>query len=134
MVRKYFALGLALSLAACNTPVTGPSSGATSTPVASASDPAKCGLAAGTLVDEKALYGAEAAYNVPANAYVTLDANGKLSAETKAKVKPLLIGAYDALKVARSAYSLGDVCSFTGAVNSVRNLTNSAKAILPHRE
>lgn len=135
MKKLFYAFAPALAtLAACNTPLTSPGNEATSTPVASATGAESCGLAAGTLVDEKALYGAEVAYNVPANAYVTLDTNGQLNADLKAKVKPLLVGAYNALGVARSAYKFGDVCTFFGAVKTVTDFTTKAKVLLPHRE
>lgn len=129
------ALTASLSLAACERPIPNDMTPAsTPSPVAGPSSAESCGLASGTLVDEKALYGAEIAYNVPANAYVTLDTNGQLTIEIKSKVKPLLIGAYDALVVARSAYKLGDVCTFNAAVTNVKQLATSAKAFLPHKE
>lgn len=94
-------------------------------------DPTRCGLAAGTLVDERALYAAETAYNVPANAYVTFDAAGKLSPELKGKVRPVLIKAYAALKLARSAYAAGDVCGLKGYADTVTSFATNAKALLP---
>lgn len=50
-----------------------------------------CGAAQGTLIDEKVVYAAEVLYNIPAQAYVSADKNGKLSPELKATLKPLLV-------------------------------------------
>lgn len=90
-----------------------------------------CGLADGTVVDEKLLYGAETAYNVPAHAYVTLDANGKLTPELKAQVRPLMIEAYRYLGLARAAYKGGNVCELNTAVAAAKDFANRAKALLP---
>lgn len=81
-MKKTLALLLCVSLSACsansvlqNLPVVGN----------------VCSAASGTLIDEKVVYGAEALFNVPAQAYVVADKNGKLTPELKAKLKPLLI-------------------------------------------
>jgi hypothetical protein len=81
--------------------------------------------------DEKALYGAEAAYNVAAHAYVTADGTGKLTPELKAQAKPLLLQAHSALMTARSAYKLGATCDLFEAISGVKSLADQAKAILP---
>lgn len=109
-------LGLSLSLGACvSTEGVAPNS---------------CGIAADTVKDEKAMYAAELAYNIPANAYVTLDAQGLLSTETKAKVRPHLISAYNALTVARTAHKLSNTCAFYNATALVKQSSDAAKALL----
>lgn len=94
-------------------------------------DPTRCGLASGTLVDERALYAAETAYNVPANTYVTFDTAGKLPASVKAVARPALVKAYAALKLARSAYAAGDVCGLKAYAETATSFANNAKALLP---
>lgn len=85
-----------------------------------------------TLIDEKSMYGAEAAYNIAANAYVTADAVGALDAASKAKVKPLMISAYSALVAARTAYRLANADSFYEQVALVKKLSEEARAVIPH--
>lgn len=138
-----FALASALLVSACvtaNAPRE-PSPGSTTaafppvSPVNPAAKPAEreqdCGLASGMVMDEKALYAVETAYNVPANAYVTFDAAGKIPPDLKAQVRPLLLKAYDALKVARGAYAVGNSCDFFTAVANVKYFANAAKALMP---
>ena len=90
-----------------------------------------CGIATNTLADEKTLFSAETAYNVAADAYVRLDATGKIPANIKAAVRPKMIDAYAALKVARQAYNLGQTCNLLTAVATVKQLSSDAKALLP---
>ncbi len=124
---KFFAAFASLAMVACAPVVSDPIA---STPRASPGD-ASCGIASGTLMDERALYTAETAYNVPANAYVTLDSQGQLSEPTKERIRPLLVKSYDALKLARAAYQAGSACNFIDAVRNVSLFANQAKAILP---
>lgn len=84
-----------------------------------------------TLIDEKAMYAAEAAYNLAAEAYITADAVGALAPDTKAKVKPIFAKAYEALKAARTAYSLSNAASFYEQTALVKQLANEAKALIP---
>lgn len=79
----------------------------------------------------KALYAAEAAYNVPAQAYVTLNASGKLSPEVKAKAKPILQQAYQGLKLARQAAAAGDTVGVMFQAGEAQRLAAAAKALLP---
>lgn len=106
-----------------------PPATAPTTPVAPVA--ASGGLGARTTLDEKALYAAEAAYNVPANAYVEANKRGLLSPELKARVKPLLVTAYARLKDARAAYRLGNASSFNEAIAAAKQLANSASALIP---
>lgn len=119
MIKFMFAAFASLAMVAC-------------APIATIASGPNCGLAFGTLIDEKALYGAETAYNVPANAYVTLDSQGLLNTATKEQVRPLLIKSYGALKLARAAYKAGDACGFVASVRAVSNFASQAKATLPH--
>ena len=88
-------------------------------------------LAGNTVLDEKAWYAAEALYNVPAQAYLSANKNGLLSPAVKAKVKPILLSAYQVLKAARQAYKVGDAEGFGARVAELRALSNQAKALLP---
>lgn len=121
----------AIGLAACtpddNTHIETNSNGA----VAADTD---CGLASDTTLDEKALFSAESAYNVAAHSYVTLDAQGKLSAEVKAQARPALIAAFDGLKLARQAYQAADGCSLQRYVDVVQTAAHRAKGIMPDRQ
>lgn len=119
MVRKalFAALALAsLSLAGCATV------GAPPTPAAALQ---------ATTVDEKALYAAEALYNLPAQAYVSADARGKLSPELKAKLKPMLADAYKVLLTARAAYATGNADTFASQVNGLKNLSAAIVSLIP---
>lgn len=71
-----------------------------------------CTAAQGTLIDEKVVYAAEVIYNIPAQAYVSADKNGKLKPELKAKLKPLLIK-LNGLRLAVSAAKGSVNCDFT---------------------
>lgn len=118
---------VALALAACQ-PGYVPPIGAAPAPVTLCSGPA---LAGSLVIDEKALYAAEALYNVPTHAYVTANANKQLSPALKARIKPLLQRAYVSLKLARAAYAVGDANGFNCQYAAVLNFANQAKAILP---
>jgi hypothetical protein len=102
-------------------------------PLASAcgllTNPAPIGAA--TVVDDRAMFAVEAAYNVPAHAYVTADANGLLTPALKAQIKPLMLQAYDALELARAAYRAGNVAGFEAQAAAVRDLASLANALIP---
>lgn len=70
-----------------------------------------CTAAQGTLIDEKVVYSAEVLYNIPAQAYVSADKNGKLTPALKAKLKPLLIKMNE-LRLAISAAKGSVNCDF----------------------
>lgn len=80
---------------------------------------------------QKALYAAETAYNVPAQAYVTLSRNGQLPAAVKAKAKPLLLEAYHGLELARQAAAAGDTLGVLAQAGEVQKWAAAAKAALP---
>jgi hypothetical protein len=132
---RLFRIGLALaalSLAACQPQASDPNYNVNNTGAIPANEVAvndNCGITSNTLADEKALFAAETAYNVPADAYVRLMTT--LPAETRAKVRPLLIEAYKYLKLARTAYNAGDGCSLKQYSDLAKSLGDQAKAILP---
>jgi flagellar basal body rod protein FlgF len=87
-----------------------------------------CTAAEGTLIDEKVIYAAELAYNLPAHAYLTALKNGKISDDVKALVKPKLVKMYDLLKAVRAAK--GSVnCDF----NAMLELQAEVTKLLPAR-
>lgn len=89
------------------------------------------GLAAHTVLDEKALYAAEAAFNVPAQAYIAADEADLLSPEHKAAAKALLLKSYEALQLARKAYAVGDAATFAAKVVSAKAFAEQARVIVP---
>lgn len=82
-------------------------------------------------VTDKMMFAAETLYNVPAHAYVAADSRKQLSAETKAKVKPILTQLYSALKAARTAYALNNAVDFRKAFDTLTNLSAKANDLLP---
>lgn len=82
----------------------------------------------GTLLDEKALYTAEASYNTVAKSY--LDVVDDLAPATKAKVKPVMLKAYDSLLVLRTAYRAGDAAKFNAQLLEFNKLVKQAKELL----
>ena len=128
-----FGLFAALALAACTTsaPVGAPPPAPAAAPTPAAAPFSPATVANLTVIDEKALYAAEALYNVPAHAYVAADSNGTLPVGVKAALKPVLVQAYAALKVARAAYAAGNATGFADAVDKLSRLSGEAKALLP---
>ena len=135
MRKAYLMLGLvAISLAACK-----PDASSTAGNISDAS-PASASADV-DLISAKAMWGVEAAYNVPAQAYVNLDAEGKLSPEVKAKVKPVLIKARAALLAARAAACYvssvrqpnctQNPAAFSAAEEEVKGYSDAAVGILP---
>jgi hypothetical protein len=115
-----------LGLAACQ-----PVPGATPTPNPTPNEVSDCGIASNTVIDEKVMIGAESAYNIAAHTYLTLDGAEKLDAEAKAKVRPMLVSAYDNLKLARTAYNAGDGCSLKNYTDLVEVFTSRARSLFP---
>lgn len=109
-----------LALAACAPNVS-------STPVAICPDG---GVISNTVMDEKAYAAALIAYNVPAQAYKTANERGQLSPELKAKVRPLLIQMYDALKVLKSALAAGNTSDFQCQLGALYRASSDAKLLL----
>lgn len=133
MLKTLFAVIAAVGLVACSPQASDPNYNvnATSAVENTISPQADCGLASDTVLDEKALFAAETAYNVPAHAYVTFDSKGQLPPELKAKVRPILISAYTYLKLARKAYNAGDGCSLKNYTDLAKGLGDQAKGLLP---
>jgi hypothetical protein len=84
-----------------------------------------------TVMDERAMYAAEALYNVPAQAYVTADTRGLLTPAVRAAVRPILIQARQALLAVREAYRVGDATTFGQRVAALRSLKDRAMSLLP---
>jgi hypothetical protein len=84
-----------------------------------------------TAVDDKALYAAEAVYNVAAEAYVAAEANGLLSPDTKAQAKAILANAYKVLTGARAAYAAGNASAFNSQLNQLTILKNAILQLIP---
>src|SRR4051812_2146608 len=79
-------------------------------------------VCAGVTVDEKLWYAAEAAYNVPAQAYVAANSRGLITPALKAVIKPKLITMYEGLKAARLAYKACDAASLGAKVTALQAL------------
>ncbi len=125
-MRNYILIAAVLGLAACQPQTTEPN---TNSNIAVNSAATDCGLASDTVLDEKALFAAETAYNIPANAYVSL--GDRLTADRKAQAKAALISAYDYLKLARAAYAAGDGCKLKQFSDLAQAFGNRAKASIP---
>ncbi len=117
MKRTFLPLLAALSLGACTAnqalqraPVIGP----------------VCSAADATLIDEKALYTANAFYNVPAQAYVVANRAGRLSPALKGSLRPKLLTMHRLLRAMKAA---------KGSVNcdykSMLQLRDEVNALLP---
>lgn len=132
MFGRMIATIAAFALAACN-PLIGevPAPGSTSI-VANAACIAPAG-ASTFILDEKTLYAAELAYNVPAHAYRTLNEAGQLTPALKASTQPLLVKAGAALDLARLAYNAKNAAGFSCQINAVRSLAAQASVLLPKR-
>lgn len=95
--------------------------------------PVGTSVAASTALDEKAWYAAEATYNVAATAYLEAVEAGLVTPALKARVKPLLAQAYEALKGVRAAYHAGNAASFGAQVAEVTRLTTAVRTLLPKK-
>lgn len=127
MIRLKFIAALAcIGLMACQ-----PFDGTVTNGNVTSAPPATSGPAGRTVADERLLYAAEAAYNVPAHAYVTADSRGQLPPALKARIRPLLIDAYARLQDARRLYNLGNAQNFRDAANAAIGLANSARDLMP---
>ncbi len=149
-----FSIILALacaSLAACTPQVAPVGSGSTPPPGSappgsppyqlpmSVEDSVAPAVSESALLTDKAIYAAEAIYNVPAFAYAELYTKGKLTPELKALAKPKLTAAYAALKTARLAYCfvgspkecVRNPETFVKAVADIAVYANQASAVLP---
>lgn len=126
MKRLILAAALVISLSACGT-TTPPLPDVSTVPTA----PVPTGSTPISAAAQTALYAAEAAYNVPADAYVRLNRAGRLTPEVKAKTKPILLQAYQALKLARLAAAAGDTAGVMFQAGEAQKLVASARALLP---
>lgn len=118
------AVAAALALSACATDgqvITVPSG-----PVAPPS-----GATAISAVAQKALYTAEASYNVAGQAYVSADGAGLLTPELKARLKPMFATAYQALLATRHAATIGDSIGVLAAADTAQKQASAAAAAIP---
>jgi hypothetical protein len=121
MKKFYLGLMLALSLSACASFRTvGQISAAATTPVGSY-----------TVMDEKAMYAAEVAYNVPAQAYRSADSRGLLSPVLKGQIKTTLQTMRKLLLDARAAYKLGAAASFGDKLVALQALRDHVTPLIP---
>lgn len=109
---------MALALAACGT-------------IRTAHDLATTPVCEGRVIDEKLWYAAEAAYNVPAQAYVEANSRALVSPALKAKVKPILQNMYEVLKTARLAYRACDAASLQAKVTALEKLRDQVMPLIP---
>ena len=118
-MKKLFVVGpLALALCAC---------AQIPTAINLATNP----VCAGYTADEKAWYAAEAAYNVPAQAYVAANSHGLLTPALKAVLKPKLQAAYQALKAARAAYLACDAAGLHDKIVALEALKAEIMPLIP---
>ena len=85
----------------------------------------------GYTADEKAWYAAEAAYNVPAQAYLAANSHGLLTPALKATLKPKLQTAYLVVKAARTAYLACDAASLHDKITTLLQLKAEVLALVP---
>ena len=92
------------------------------------------GVLSGTLVDEKALYAAEAAdFGAEAAAEAAVD-NGLLKGPEAAKASSALDEAHAALIAARAAWAAGDAKTCAERIAAVQALVADAWAIIPQKK
>jgi hypothetical protein len=130
-MRNFMKLGFIaaamLSMAACDKVGNIGNVGSTPTPTASSTG----GVLSGTILDDRAMAGAEILYNVPANAYVAADKQKLISPTLKATLKPLMVSLYDRLGDVRAAYKLGDAPGFNAKLEALKDLSARVKLLIP---
>lgn len=83
------------------------------------------------VLDDKLLYAAEAAYNVPAFAYVEADSRNQIPDALKAQIKPKLQKLGVLLDKARAAHKLGNAVAFNASFDELKKLGGEITAALP---
>lgn len=81
-----------------------------------------------TLIDERALFAAEAAYNVAASAYLAIEST--LTVDQKAPIKAALGQAYGALILARHARDIGEADSFVEQTRAALAFASRANTLI----
>lgn len=84
-----------------------------------------------TLADERALFAAEAAYNVAANAYLSADSRGQLAPAVKVSAKAGLERAYAALVLARRARDVGEAATLVEQAALALRLATDVRNSIP---
>lgn len=120
-MKRLFVLMIACALSVTTACATIPAAGGTA-PVISTQQ---------TLLDERILFGAEAAYNVAASAYLSADSRGQLSPSVKATARAALTKSYDALLLARQAHAAGEASTFTAQAAAALAFASEARALIP---
>lgn len=118
---RMFLIAGAMLLAAC-TPAALAPVGNSTTPVEAAPAPVQGPNVAA--IDAKAMYAAEALFNVPAAAYIELDGRKLLKPADKAYAKEQLSMAYNALLAARQAYARKNSVEFKFAVAALKGIAD----------
>jgi hypothetical protein len=99
--------------------------------VAVATDLATKPVCAGHVADEKAWYAVEAAYNVPAQAYLAANAHGLLTPSLKATLKPKLQAMNQVRLAAKAAYQACDAASLTTKLAALTQLRDQVMPLIP---
>lgn len=84
-----------------------------------------------TVLDDKAMFAAEAVYNVPAQAYVSANSRGLVKPPLKATLKPMLVAMGDTLRLCRTAYKIGDLTSFNQRYAGLMVLKSQVMHLIP---
>lgn len=87
-----------------------------------------------TVIDEKALFVVEAAYNGAGNAALAAVDAGLLKGPTAAKVNEYQKMAYQALLAARAAYKVGDAPTYTAKIAAAQSFIGNAWALIPGKK
>lgn len=88
-----------------------------------------------TLMDERAMTGAELVYNTAFKLYLRLDAAGQIDPAAQIVARQFLLeGAYPALLAARTAYAAGNAATFNEQVALVVKFTGQARELMPRGE
>ena len=83
------------------------------------------------VMDEKTAYAAEVLYNIPAQAYVSADTRGLISADLRATLRPKLIYLASLLDAVRAAYRVGDATSFAARYRELKALKEQVTPLIP---
>lgn len=119
-IRLMLAVALMACATACATPIRIIETAVGTTPVG-----------AGTVIDDRAMYAAEALYNVPAQAYVAGRTSGVITDAVRDVVRPKLLVMRQTLLAARAAYRIGDVSGFNARVEALRQLRSEVAVLIP---
>jgi hypothetical protein len=83
------------------------------------------------VLDDKARYGVNVLYNVPAQAYVAAHKRGLVTPAVRDVVKPKLQQAYTYLKGARAAHEACDEATFLNYRSAMERIKNEVMPLIP---